>query len=160
FRAMLTAAEQTGMPHGVVSLIHGASYQPGIHLVQHPLIQAVGFTGSFRGGKALFDPASQRPVPIPGIADMGSTTPAIILPGALKERGAKIAEGLAASVTLGVGQFCTHPGLVLMEKSDGQPFKNSLAGQIENHPGGTMLTENIRKAYLSGLDRLKSTPGV
>lgn len=160
FRAMLTAAEQTGMPDGVVSLIHGAGHQPGMQLVQHPLIQAVGFTGSFRGGKALFDLANQRPVPIPVFAEMGSTNPVFILPGALKERSTKIAEGLAASVTLGVGQFCTNPGLVLLEKSDGQPFKSSLAGQIESHPGGTMLTENIRKAYLSGLDRLKSSPGV
>ena len=160
FRAMLAAADQTGMPDGVVSLIHGTGHQPGMQLVQHPLIQAVGFTGSFRGGKALFDLAGKRPVPIPVFAEMGSTNPVFLLPGALRERGEKLAEGLAASVTLGSGQFCTNPGLVLMQKGNTDVFKATLAGQIENNPGGTMLTEGIRKAYVIGLNRLENTEEV
>jgi len=160
FRAMLTAADKVGMPDGVVSLIHGAGHQPGMHLVQHSLITAVGFTGSYKGGKALFDLANRRPFPIPVFAEMGSTNPVFILPGALKERGDKIAAGLAGSVTLGVGQFCTNPGLVLLDKDASISFKSVLAEEIDKNQGGTMLTEGIKKAYTGGLERLTGTEDV
>lgn len=160
FRAMLEAASKTGMPDGIVSLIHGAGHEPGMQLVRHGLIQAVGFTGSFKGGKALFDLANNRPFPIPVFAEMGSTNPVFILPGALKERGAKIAEGLAASVTLGVGQFCTNPGLVLMQKERAEAFRDTLTDQIRINPGGTMLTRGIREAYLGGTAKLAQTSDV
>src|SRR6185437_6058171 len=100
------AARATGMPAGVFSLLHGRSHALGMALVKHPLTQAVGFTGSLRGGRALFDAAAARPAPIPVYAEMGSTNPVFLLPGALAERGKQIAEGLRASVTMGVGQFC------------------------------------------------------
>ncbi|MCB0666069.1 MAG: aldehyde dehydrogenase (NADP(+)) [Saprospiraceae bacterium] len=160
FRAILAAGIKTGMPDGVASLIHGAGHAPGMHLVQHSLIQAVGFTGSFKGGKALFDLANNRPFPIPVFAEMGSTNPVFILPGALEERGSKIAEGLAASVTLGVGQFCTNPGMVLMEKNMAASFKATLADKIKVNPGGTMLTKGIRQAYEGGIRRLSETTEV
>ncbi|MBK8504389.1 MAG: aldehyde dehydrogenase (NADP(+)) [Saprospiraceae bacterium] len=160
FRAMLNAVEKCAMPDGVVSLVHGVGHQPGMQLVQHPLIQAVGFTGSFRGGNALFDLANARQVPIPVFAEMGSTNPVFILPGALKDRGEKIAEGLAASVTLGVGQFCTNPGLVLVEANAATAFKSVLANEINANAGGTMLTAGIRNAYSGSLDRISKTKDV
>ena len=113
-RAILAAADETGMPPGVFSMVHGPSPEVGQALVASPAIQAVGFTGSFRGGKALFDAAAGRAQPIPVFAEMGSANPVFVLPGALAIRGAEIAEALAASVTLGCGQFCTSPGLVFL----------------------------------------------
>ena len=99
-------------------------------------------------------------MPIPVFAEMGSTNPVFLLPGALRERGEKIAEGLAGSVTLGVGQFCTNPGLVLVEANDSAAFKSALADQIGTHAGGTMLTAGIRNAYSGGLDRVAKTRDV
>src|SRR6185437_4942680 len=110
-RAIQAAIEATGMPNGVLSMVHGVSIEIGTRLVQHPAAKAVGFTGSLQGGRALFDAAAKRAEPIPVFSEMGSTNPVFILPGALKQNGKAIAEGLAQSVTLGVGQFCTNPGL-------------------------------------------------
>lgn len=147
-QAMLEAARKTGMPEGVCSLIQGVSHAVGEYLVGHPLIQAIGFTGSFRGGKALFDLANRRPSPIPVFAEMGSVNPVFVLPGALKERGKAIAEGLAGSVMLGVGQFCTNPGLVFLPGDDASTnFKSTLSWQIEHAPAGTMLTSSIKHAF-------------
>src|SRR5437868_4149673 len=100
-------------------MVHGTSNEVGLQLVKHSATKAVGFTGSLKGGRALFDTAAARPEPIPIYAEMGSTNPIFILPGALKERGDALAEGLIQSVTMGVGQFCTNPGLVfgLRDKS-------------------------------------------
>ena len=91
-------------------MVHGHSYAVGMTIVQHENIKAIGFTGSFRGGKALFDAANQRSTPIPVFAEMGSTNPVFILPGALKTKEKEIAENLVGSINLGVGQFCTNPG--------------------------------------------------
>ena len=109
-RAIVRAAEVSGMPKGVFSLVQGTTVAVGQALVKHPLIKAVGFTGSFRGGKALFDAANQRPEPIPVYAEMGSINPVFVLPGALQERSAAIAEGLVGSVTLGVGTILYKSG--------------------------------------------------
>ena len=112
-RAITQAAEATGMPKGVFSLVQGTSVEVGQAIVNHPLIKAIGFTGSFRGGKALFDAASKRPdTHTRCMPKWEVSTPVFVLPGALQERNAQIAEGLVGSVTLGVGQFCTNPGLV------------------------------------------------
>jgi alpha-ketoglutaric semialdehyde dehydrogenase len=111
-KAVQKAAVESGMPDGVFSLLQGEGKTVGIQLVEHPLVKAVGFTGSFRGGKAIFDAAQRRPEPIPVYAEMGSTNPVFVLPRAVQERGETIAAGFAASVTLGVGQFCTSPGLL------------------------------------------------
>ncbi|HTV75957.1 MAG TPA: aldehyde dehydrogenase family protein, partial [Candidatus Baltobacteraceae bacterium] len=111
-RAILAAVAATKMPDGVFSMVHGMN-EISLHLVKHPATKAVGFTGSLQGGRALFDAAATRPEPIPVYAEMGSTNPVFILPGALKKNGAAIAENFVQSFTLGVGQFCTNPGIAI-----------------------------------------------
>ena len=160
-QAILRAAQATGMPEGVFALVQGASVEVGMAIVTHPLIKAIGFTGSFRGGTAIFAAAARRPEPIPVYAEMGSTNPVFILPGALRERTDAIAQGLAASATLGVGQFCTNPGLIV---TPGSPLAEEFIQKIKRHfeasKAGTMLTEGIRKAYEAGLARLRQVEGV
>ncbi len=160
-RAIVRAAETTGMPEGVFSLVQGTTIAVGQALVKHPLIKAVGFTGSFRGGKALFDAANQRPEPIPVYAEMGSINPVFVLPGALKERSAQIAEGLVGSVTLGVGQFCTNPGLVAsLASDDTDALLTKTQEGIAATQTGTMLTSRISEAYQKGTDQMAQTDGV
>ena len=113
FAAIVAAAKACGMPDGVVSMLHGVDPGVSLSLVRHPLTQAVGFTGSFRAGRAIFDTAMARATPIPVFAEMGSTNPVFLLPKALSERADKIAEALKNSVMMGVGQFCTKPGIVV-----------------------------------------------
>lgn len=154
-QAILKAADASGMPEGVFSMVQGAGHAVGLALVTHPGIQAVAFTGSFRGGKALFDAAMQRAVPIPVYAEMGSTNPVFVLPGAMKQRAAEIAQGLLSSVTLGVGQFCTNPGLVFgLESAETDAFLSQLGQHFSEAQAGVMLTAGIAQAYQSGLDRL------
>ncbi len=160
-RAILAAAEKTGMPDGVFSMVNGQSHQVGSLLVKNPLIQAVGFTGSFRGGKALFDIANRREVPIPVFAEMGSTNPVFILPEALKTRGEAIAAGLAGSVTLGVGQFCTNPGLsFLPQGSEQMAFAKVLADKVNEMSMGPMLSQGIKDAYDQGTSHLSDDPAI
>ena len=160
-QAIIAAANKTGMPEGVFSMVQGRTNAVGGALVKHPLIQAIGFTGSYRGGKALFDIANQRPIPIPVYAEMGSTNPVFILPNALKERGSEIASGLANSVTLGVGQFCTNPGVVFLpNESETTDFQNTLANTISAGTAGTMLTSNIRAAFKQGSTALENSEGI
>ena len=160
-RAILSAAARTGMPDGVFSMVHGQSHEVGSWLVKHPQIQAVGFTGSFKGGKALFDVANRREVPIPVFAEMGSTNPVFILPEALKTRGEAIAEGLAGSVTLGVGQFCTNPGMSFVQQGAEQAeFGKVLADKINQMTMGPMLTGGIKAAYEEGTGELSKDPAV
>ncbi len=159
--AILAAAEKTGMPDGVFSMVHGTSTAVGMAIAQHPNIKAIGFTGSFRGGKALFDAAAQRPEPIPVYAEMGSTNPVFILPGALRQNGGDIAKGLAASVTLGVGQFCTNPGLTVLEKTaEASGFLENLSQNIQTSAAGVMLTAGIHQAYERGISDLSEQNGV
>lgn len=159
--AILNAIKKSNMPDGTFSMVHGASTEVGLAIVRHPLIKAVGFTGSFRGGKALFDEASKRPEPIPVYAEMGSTNPVFILPGALKERGKDIARDFAASVTLGVGQFCTNPGLVILPPSDlKKEFIANVSKHIEDTTAGVMLTEGILGNFQQGVNKLQSLSGV
>jgi len=128
----------------------------GEALVRHPLIRAVGFTGSRAGGDALARLAASRPQPIPVFAEMGSVNPVLILPGALRERAEALAEGLHASFTMGTGQFCTNPGVVLVPAgADGDAFAARLAERTRETPGGTMLTPRIASAYAAGQDRLR-----
>jgi NADP-dependent aldehyde dehydrogenase len=132
-----------------------------MHIVKHPFIKAVGFTGSFKGGKALYDAAVRRPVPIPVFAEMGSVNPVFILPGAMAEKKDIIAEGLASSVTLGVGQFCTNPGIVAFKNSaESAGFQLALAEQIRKIETGTMLTDRIHRSYQAGIQNLKKQQGV
>lgn len=158
--AIARAVAKTGMPEGTFSMLHGKSTVVGLAIVRHPLIKAVGFTGSYRGGKALFDVANSRPVPIPVYAEMGSTNPVFILPEAMRERKQSIAKDLAASVTLGVGQFCTNPGLVFYQTDDDKNFVNSLSKSLEETSPGVMLTSYIQEAYQAGVDKLAKAKGV
>jgi alpha-ketoglutaric semialdehyde dehydrogenase len=153
--AIQTAIKKTGMPEGTFSMVHGMSMVVGMSVVKHPVIKAIGFTGSFRGGKALFDAGAQRPEPIPVYAEMSSTNPVFVLPGALSERMSEIAKGLAASVTLGTGQFCTNPGLVILEESqNAEHFKELLANLLQHIPSSPMLSSAICQSYEDGIKSL------
>lgn len=160
-RAIARAAERSGMPAGVFSMIHGQGHEVGMALVQHPLIKAVGFTGSFRGGKALYDAAVRREEPIPVYAEMGSTNPVFLLPDIIDEQAEGIAQGLAASVMLGAGQFCTNPGLVVIQRSHGLArFEQRLAEQFSTSTADAMLHEGIGRAYTQGTEQLARQAGV
>ncbi|NNA08742.1 aldehyde dehydrogenase (NADP(+)) [Pseudomonas lundensis] len=151
--AILRAAERTGMPQGVFNMIYGAGV--GEALVKHPSIQAVGFTGSLKGGRALCDMAVARPQPIPVFAEMSSINPVIILPQALQVRSATVARELAASVVQGCGQFCTNPGLVIGLRSPAfTAFIEQLAGQINEQPAQTMLNAGTLRSYAKGVSQL------
>jgi alpha-ketoglutaric semialdehyde dehydrogenase len=159
--AIQKALHKTKMPDGTFSMVHGHSVEVGLHIVKHPFIKAIGFTGSFKGGKAIYDAAVRRPFPIPVFAEMGSVNPVFILPGAMAEKKGIIAEGLAASVTLGVGQFCTNPGVVVYENSEeGSRFQENLAEQIKRFETGIMLTNRIQQSYQTGINNLKKQKGV
>lgn len=158
-KAIRTAAQKTSMPDGVFSLLFDNGIDSGIQLVKHPLVKAVGFTGSYKAGKALFDAAAGRPEPIPVYAEMGSTNPVFILPQAMQERGPQIAAGYSAAVTLGVGQFCTNPGLLIHQDSTND-FRESLKTEFEKTAGGIMLTPNILNAFNAGVQHHLATEGV
>jgi alpha-ketoglutaric semialdehyde dehydrogenase len=158
--AILRAAAGTGMPDGVFSALF-LSNEDALALVQHPYIQAVGFTGSRKAGMALLRAAQERPQPIPLFAEMSAVNPVVILEGALRDQGEKIAQGLAGSVTLGVGQFCTNPGLVLLVESPGaSAFLDLFAGRFRATLPGPMLNTGICKAYREGVQRLQAAPAV
>jgi len=160
-QAVRKAMMATGMPDGWFSMLHGAGRETGTYLVKHAAIRAVGFTGSLQGGRALFAAAAARPDPIPVYAEMGSINPVFLLPGALSERGPQIVQGLHQSITLGVGQFCTNPGLVIvMDDPRGQALLSTLAELIHVTPAGTMLMEAILDGYEKGVQRLSAAPGV
>jgi NADP-dependent aldehyde dehydrogenase len=160
-RAVINAAKATGMPDGVFSLLYDNGFSVGSALVGHPATAAVGFTGSLTGGRALFDIAAQRESPIPVFAEMGSTNPVILLPAALRNRATEVADGYAGSITLGVGQFCTNPGLILGVKSAGlDKFADSLAGAIAASSPGTMLHSGISKAYQTNKSTIVAQQGV
>lgn len=160
-QAVLAAAAATGMPDGVFSLLNSNDRDTGAALVAHPRIKAVGFTGSRAGGLALRDIANRRPEPIPVYAEMSSVNPVVLLPGALRERSAALARGFVASLTLGVGQFCTNPGLVFA--LDGRGLDEFLAAAAEVLGGvapATMLTRGIHAAYESGVQKLLENDAV
>ncbi|MCU7550167.1 aldehyde dehydrogenase (NADP(+)) [Chitinophagaceae bacterium LB-8] len=159
--AIQNAVRKTGMPEGTFSMVQGRSTDVGMTIVRHPLIKAIGFTGSYYGGKALFDEANKRPSPIPVYAEMGSTNPVFILPRILNEKGEKIAQELAASVTLGVGQFCTNPGLVFIGQTENESkFIDQLSRQVNEINAGVMLTSGIQNNYQKGIEKLSSIDGV
>ena len=160
-RAIQEAAKTTGMPPGVFSMLQGRSPAVSLALVRHPFTRAVGFTGSLQAGRALFDAAAARPSPIPVFAEMGSLNPVFVLPGALKTRAAGLAQKLAASVTLGVGQFCTKPGQIAGIKGvDLDLFSEKLAASISSAAPGTMLYKGIAERYHDGLLQRSRTAGV
>jgi 2,5-dioxopentanoate dehydrogenase len=159
--AIRRAARDTRMPDGVFGMVHGASPEVGITLVTHPAIRAAGFTGSLRAGRTLFDAAAMRPEPIPVYAEMGSSNPVFLLPGALAERSQAIARGLASSVTLGSGQFCTNPGLaILLDSPDSSAFLQTVGTLLEASPAGTMVHAGIKTAYDRDLVEVTGVAGV
>jgi NADP-dependent aldehyde dehydrogenase len=158
--AIINAARQTAMPEGVFSLLHGFSHEVGGMLVTHPLVKAVAFTGSFRGGKAIYDLAVKRKTPIPVFAEMGSVNPVFFLPGAIHQGGESLASQFAQSVTQGSGQFCTNPGIcILMDNEESRSFIDKTANAISASVLHPLLTKAIAEAYVSGLKKQKSLPG-
>lgn len=160
-RAIQQAVRQLGLPEGVFSLLVGSGRQIGEALVAHPVIQAVGFTGSRQGGLALLAIANARPEPIPVYAEMASINPVFLLAGALEERAETIGKAFAASLTLGAGQFCTNPGLVLAEDGPGlERFLQAARQALAEAPAQTMLTPGIHAAYQSGAAQVQAADGV
>jgi NADP-dependent aldehyde dehydrogenase len=146
--AVIRAAQKTSMPNGVFSNLNSSGIEVGSKLVQHPNVKAVGFTGSIRGGRALYNLAAMREEPIPVFAEMGSINPVVMLPQALDNRAEGLAKTYAGSITLGTGQFCTNPGLIIGLKSEGLTnFVNTLAEEIVKVEPSCMLHPNIAGAY-------------
>lgn len=146
--AIHKAIEKTQLPAGIFEHLHGVSFEVGKALVMHPRTAAVGFTGSFAGGKALFDWANQRPVPIPVFSEMGSTNPVFLLPDALDQEAEKYAKMYALSITGGMGQFCTKPGLLIGVEGPGlERFMTILATEIQQIQAAPMLHAGIAKAF-------------
>ena len=159
-RAMVQAARETGMPEGVFSHLQGLSHQLGAKLVTHPHTRAVGFTGSLQGGLALARLGQQRHDPIPVFAEMGSINPVVLLPSAL-EPTAGWAKAYAHSVTLGTGQFCTNPGLLIgLQGPALDAFVHDLAGAMAEIPASCMLHAHIAARYRQARKELLSQPGV
>lgn len=155
------AVAKTKMPEGVFAHLHGKSFEVGQALVLHASTKAVGFTGSFAGGKALFDMAAKRNEPIPVFSEMGSINPVFILPGALKTRPSEVASMYAASITLSVGQFCTNPGLMMSVESDGLgEFETKLGSLIKEQSPGTMLHKGIASSYHKNREEALKQKGV
>ncbi len=159
--AIERAVEKTGMPKGVFSLVNGTSRRVGEVLVADPRIQAVGFTGSRAGGEALMKIAAARPRPIPVYAEMSAINPVILLPEALKARGAALADAYIASLAMGAGQFCTNPGLVMGVDSPELNAFVARAGEVlSGQAAQVMLTEGIHDAYESAKAKLAESPFV
>jgi len=155
------SVRECGLPEGVFSLLLDSGNQVGIALVKHPLIKAVGFTGSRKAGRALMDVAAARLEPIPVFAEMSSTNPVFILPGALRENCDAISTGLHASFTLGAGQFCTKPGIVFLPEGTGaEIFVSTLKKLVTESKPFHLLTLGIRSAYQSGTDGRKAKKSV
>lgn len=147
-QAIVRAAERTGMPEGTFSMLYDDGFEVGTALVKHPASKAVGFTGSYKGGMALYRLAQEREEPIPVFAEMGSVNPIVVLPQYLQNNATELGKTLAGSVSLGAGQFCTNPGLVFITKSAGlDAFQNSYKTEILSTPSATMLTAGICKTY-------------
>ncbi|MBB4480401.1 aldehyde dehydrogenase (NADP(+)) [Rhizobium etli] len=155
--AIEAAIGKTGMHPGVFSLIQGGNRQVGEALVQHPLIKAVGFTGSLAGGRALFNLCAARAEPIPFFGELGSVNPMFLLPEAMKARAEGLGQGWAGSLTMGAGQFCTNPGIaVITDGADADRFTAAAVEALGKVGPQTMLTDGIAKAYQNGQARFES----
>ena len=153
--AVTNAIAESGLPPGIFSMLQGTTPDFGSALVKHPLAKVVAFTGSLRVGRILADIAAARPVPIPFYGELGSVNPVFVLPGAMAQRGPKIAQRFVASLTMGAGQFCTNPGIVLARDTVGiEEFSDSIVTTVRNTKPETMLHAGIHQAFHAGLDRL------
>lgn len=160
-QAVHAAVEKCGIHPGVFSLVQGGKRGVGAALVQHPLIKAVGFTGSLAGGRALFDLCAQRPEPIPFFRELDSVNPMFVLPGALVARSNELGKGWAASLVMGAGQFCTNPGIAIVPKgAAGDAFLAQAAAVLAETPAQSMLTLGIADAYRKGKRRFESVEAV
>lgn len=152
-----TAVREVALPAAVFALLHGKSHAVGAALVQHPAMAAVGFTGSYAGGRALFDLAAARPLPIPVFAEMGSMNPVVVLPQAMATRGAAIAAMVAASAAQACGQFCTSPGIVLcLDEAATATFAQQLATAVAAGTGGPLVHPTIRHGFERALGEVQS----
>jgi NADP-dependent aldehyde dehydrogenase len=151
-QAVRASVRKCGLPEGVFSLLFDSGTKVGAALVTHPLVKAVGFTGSRNAGRALMDLAAARPEPIPFFGEMSSTNPVFVLPGALRERGEGLVTGLHVSFTLGAGQFCTKPGMVFVAQGpEAREFAQKLREAVAASPDFHLLTAGIRSSYRSGV---------
>ncbi|GAA0638992.1 aldehyde dehydrogenase (NADP(+)) [Streptomyces thermocarboxydovorans] len=158
-KVLRRAAARHGLPDGVLGLVHG--FDAGLELIRHPLVAAAGFTGSVRGGRALFDAAAARPVPIPFHGELGSLNPVVVTEAAAAERAEEIGAGLAGSMTLGVGQFCVKPGLVLVPSgAGGDRLVKSLTDAVSNVEAGVMLDHRMRDNFVAGVAERARLDGV
>ncbi|GGN39433.1 MULTISPECIES: aldehyde dehydrogenase (NADP(+)) [Marinomonas] len=157
-QAIDKAIQRCKMPAGVFSLIQGGNRQVGQALVQHPLIKAVGFTGSLAGGRALFDLCAARPEPIPFFGELGSVNPMFVMPEAVKNRAEALGKGWAGSLTMGAGQFCTNPGIaVMLDNADSKAMIAAASAALSEVAAQTMLTDGIADAYRSGVAAMEKT---
>ncbi|MGW5865604.1 aldehyde dehydrogenase (NADP(+)) [Streptomyces sp. NPDC055239] len=153
------AAARHDIPEGVIGLVHG--FDAGVELVRHPLVSGAGFTGSIRGGRALFDAAAARPVPIPFHGELGSLNPVVVTEAAAVERAEEIGAGLAGSMTLGVGQFCVKPGLVFAPTgAGGDRFVKSLTEAVSDTEAGVLLDHRMRDNFVAGVRERGELPDV
>jgi NADP-dependent aldehyde dehydrogenase len=157
--AIDAARRACGLDAGVFSLVQSDSREAGTALVTHPLISAVGFTGSLAGGRALFDLCARRAEPIPFFGELGSINPVFVLDGALAARGTDIASGWAQSLAMGAGQFCTNPGLLVIDAAAADNFVAAALATLAEVPAQTMLTDGIATAFRSGADELSALAG-
>ncbi|MCT7355400.1 aldehyde dehydrogenase (NADP(+)) [Streptomyces sp. 15-116A] len=158
-KVLRRAAARHGLPDGVLGLVHG--FEAGVELIKHPLVAAAGFTGSVRGGRALFDAAAARPVPIPFHGELGSLNPVVVTEAAAAERAEEIGAGLAGSMTLGVGQFCVKPGLVLVPAgAAGDGLVKSLTDAVSNVESGVLLDHRMRDNFVAGVAERAELEGV
>ena len=156
-QAIDASIKTCGIHPGTVSVVQGGSREVGQALVQHPLIKAVGFTGSLAGGKALFDLCSAREEPIPFYGELGSVNPMFLLPKAITNRGSDIASGWVSSLTMGAGQFCTNPGIaIIIDGTDAAKFINDVTTLLSKVDPQMMLTDGISNAYRAGCERMSS----
>ncbi|MBA0052554.1 aldehyde dehydrogenase family protein [Streptomyces sp. AJS327] len=157
--ALRRAAARSGLPEDTVVLIHG--FDAGAELVRHPLVAAAGFTGSVGGGRALHDAAAARPVPIPFHGELGSLNPVVVTEAAAREGAEEIGAGLAGSVSLGAGQFCVKPGLVLVPEGEpGRRLETAFAAALREVPPAPLLDERTRAAFLAGIEARARLDGV
>lgn len=158
--AIHAAVQKCGLHPGVFSLVQGGKRDVGTALVQHPLIKAVGFTGSLGGGRALYDLCAQRPEPIPFFGELGSVNPMFILPVAMAARGDAIGAGWAGSLTMGAGQFCTNPGIAVVMADQAGALAEATKIPLAAVGAQVMLTDAMAAAYRAGRDRIAGGAGV
>jgi alpha-ketoglutaric semialdehyde dehydrogenase len=158
--AVLDALNALKLPVGLFNMLQGPRNELGAALVNHPLSEAVGFTGSLRGGRALFDLASRRPRPIPVFAEMGSVNPILLLPGAMQERSEAIAFGLGSSVLGSAGQLCTKPGVIFVQAQQSEALVQSLAKTFAAAAAMTMLNQRLRDGFCHRTKSLSNVAGV